>query len=49
MIDELKKENDFFITEDYPNVLFNIYMDGLHYLYFEINGFEIINNEQILN
>ena len=49
MIDELKKENDFFITEDYPNVLFNIYVDGLHYLDFEINGFEIINNEQILN
>ncbi|MDE6562947.1 MAG: hypothetical protein K2J98_01530 [Malacoplasma sp.] len=49
MIDELKKENDFFITEDNQNIFFEIYMDGLHYLYFEINGFDIIGNQDTNN
>ncbi|MDE5767597.1 MAG: hypothetical protein K2H56_03535 [Malacoplasma sp.] len=49
MINELKKENDFFITQDNPNIFFEIYMDGLHYLFFEINGFDIIGNQSTNN
>ena len=48
-INELKKENDFFVTKDNQNIFFEIYMDGLYYLYFEINGFDIIGNQDTNN
>ncbi|MDE5545565.1 MAG: hypothetical protein K2I76_03045 [Malacoplasma sp.] len=46
---DLKNEVSFFITQDNPNVIFSIYIDLLNYLFFEINGFDIIGNQDTIN
>ena len=46
---DLKNEVSFFITQDNPNVIFSIYIDPLNYLFFEINGFDIIGNQDTIN
>ncbi|MDE5952511.1 MAG: hypothetical protein K2O21_02995 [Malacoplasma sp.] len=46
---DLKNEYDSFITQDEPNVLFRVYIDPLNSLFFEINGFDIIDNQSTNN
>ncbi|MDE5545705.1 MAG: hypothetical protein K2I76_03760 [Malacoplasma sp.] len=45
---DLKNKHDY-ITQDNPNVLFRIYIDPLNDLFFEINGFDIIGNQDTNN